>query len=137
MVIIPWTITSYCPVDIPHIKLLTQSIFSCIPTNVFGKKHDDQSTGVEANHTRRISLLLAFVLGSTLDSYNYKDILLMVGFNYNLHIYYHTVSMKFMRKIIVKIIYTAMKSADYLIFCDTMHGMLKSNLTSHYYDELL
>ena len=45
----------------------------------------DQSTGVEANHTCRISLLLMLVLSSALDSYNNKDILLVVGFNYNLY----------------------------------------------------
>ena len=44
----------------------------------------DQSSGVEVHHTRRISLLLTLIHGSTLDSCNRKDILLMIGFNYNL-----------------------------------------------------
>ena len=40
MVVIPWTITSYCLVDIPHIKLFTPYILTCIPTHSFAKIHD-------------------------------------------------------------------------------------------------
>ena len=40
MVVIPWTIiiASYCPVVIPHIKLFTQNILTCIPMHCFDKK---------------------------------------------------------------------------------------------------
>ena len=30
MVVIPWIINSYYPVDIPHIKLHTQNVLTCI-----------------------------------------------------------------------------------------------------------
>ena len=74
--------------DIPHIKLLTQNIRTCIATHSFDKKHDRSKPlgykPVKPHHTRRIFLLLTLVLGSASDSCDDKDILLVVGFNYNL-----------------------------------------------------
>jgi len=76
--------------DIPHIKLFTQDMLTCIPTQSFDKKHDRSNIikalgykPAKSNHTCRISLLLTLVLSSALDLCNNKDILLVVGFNYN------------------------------------------------------
>jgi len=87
MVVILQTITSYSPVDIPQTKSLTQNILTWIPTHCFDKNMIDQSTGVEpslnpATHVK-ISLLLILVLGSISDLRDNKDILPMMGFNYN------------------------------------------------------
>ena len=92
MVVIPRTITSYCPVDInghsTHQVVYSKHtyIIICIPTHSFDKKHD-RSKHWDISQlnptTSRISLLLTLVLGSASDSCNNKDILLVVGFNYN------------------------------------------------------
>ena len=69
MVVIPWAITSYYPVDIPHIKLLTRNILTCIPTHYFDKKHDrskhwGRSQLNPSTLIHRISLLLTLILSS-------------------------------------------------------------------------
>ena len=43
------TITSYFPVDVPHIKLLAQNILICISTHCFDKNMINKSSGVEMN----------------------------------------------------------------------------------------
>ena len=45
---------------------------------------------VISHYTRRISLLLTLVLGFASDSCNNNDILLVVGYNYNIYTYIHT-----------------------------------------------
>ena len=71
--------------DIPHIKLFTQNILTCIPTHNFDKKHDRSKYWGISQLNPTLSLLLTPVLSSTLDSRNNKDILLVVGFNYNIY----------------------------------------------------
>ena len=46
---------------------------------------------VISHYTRRISLLLTLVLGFASDSFNNNDILLVVGYNYNIASYNFTI----------------------------------------------
>ena len=77
MVVIPWTITSYCPVhSTPKVVYSKHSYLHAFQHIVLIKNMIDQSTGVEASQApphSRISLLLTLVLGSASDSCNNKD----------------------------------------------------------------
>ena len=79
MVVIPWAIISYYPIDIPHIKLLTQNNTFTFTTH-FDKTCDRKALGykpVKSHHIHRISLSLTLVLSSASDScYNlyYTDL---------------------------------------------------------------
>ena len=43
------TIISYFPVEISHIKLFSETILTCIPTNCFNKNMIDQSIMAEVS----------------------------------------------------------------------------------------